>query len=88
LVFNQTLIFFTNRDDHVDWVGDEERNPDCGIANQLKEQGKGKMEAILEAAAMRLRPILMTSLATMLGALPIALALVPVRRAGCRWVLW
>jgi multidrug efflux pump len=45
------------------------------FANQLKEQGKTKMEAILEASAMRLRPILMTSLATMLGALPIALAL-------------
>lgn len=45
------------------------------FANQLKEQGKTKMEAILEAASMRLRPILMTSIATMLGALPIALAL-------------
>jgi len=45
------------------------------FANQLKEQGKSKMEAILEASTMRLRPILMTSIATMLGALPIALAL-------------
>jgi multidrug efflux pump len=45
------------------------------FANQLKEQGKTKMEAIMEASAMRLRPILMTSLATALGALPIALAL-------------
>ena len=33
------------------------------------------MEAILEAAQQRLRPILMTSLATSLGALPIALSL-------------
>ena len=45
------------------------------FANQLRESGKSKMEAIMEAAALRLRPILMTSLATMLGALPIALAL-------------
>ncbi|MBC7863484.1 MAG: efflux RND transporter permease subunit [Bacteroidia bacterium] len=45
------------------------------FANQLKEQGKTKMDAIHEAAAMRLRPILMTSIATALGALPIALAL-------------
>jgi multidrug efflux pump len=45
------------------------------FANQLKEQGKNKMDAILEASSMRLRPILMTSIATMLGALPIALAL-------------
>jgi len=45
------------------------------FANQLKEQGMNKMDAILEASSMRLRPILMTSIATMLGALPIALAL-------------
>ncbi|HOY97075.1 MAG TPA: efflux RND transporter permease subunit, partial [Catalimonadaceae bacterium] len=40
-----------------------------------REQGLGKREAVLEAAAARLRPILMTSLASALGALPIALAL-------------
>jgi multidrug efflux pump subunit AcrB len=45
------------------------------FANQLKEQGKPVHEAIREAAAARLRPILMTSLAIALGALPIALAL-------------
>ncbi len=45
------------------------------FANQLKEQGKTVKEAIKEAAQARLRPILMTSLATSLGALPIALAL-------------
>ncbi|MEX1189125.1 MAG: efflux RND transporter permease subunit [Bacteroidia bacterium] len=45
------------------------------FANQLREQGKEKSVAILEAAVARLRPILMTTLATALGALPIALAL-------------
>ena len=45
------------------------------FANQLREQGMPKMEAILEASEARLRPILMTSLAIALGALPIALAL-------------
>jgi multidrug efflux pump len=45
------------------------------FANQLKEKGATKHEAALEAAVSRLRPILMTSLATALGALPIALAL-------------
>jgi len=44
------------------------------FANQLKEQGMSVKEAIREAAAARLRPILMTSIATALGALPIALA--------------
>jgi multidrug efflux pump len=45
------------------------------FANQLREKGMDKPEAILEASVSRYRPILMTSLATMLGALPIALAL-------------
>ncbi len=45
------------------------------FANHLKEQGKSKAEAILLAAEARLRPILMTSLAIVLGALPIAMAL-------------
>lgn len=45
------------------------------FANQLREQGKSKREAILEASESRLRPILMTSLTIALGALPIALSL-------------
>ena len=45
------------------------------FANQLQEQGMTKIAAIHEAAASRLRPILMTSIATALGALPIALAI-------------
>lgn len=45
------------------------------FANQLREEGKEKYEAIMEAAESRLRPILMTSLAIALGALPIAMSL-------------
>jgi multidrug efflux pump len=45
------------------------------FANQLREQGLPKSKAILQAAEARLRPILMTTMATVLGALPIALAL-------------
>lgn len=45
------------------------------FANQLRERGMAIREALIEAATARLRPILMTSLATILGALPIALAL-------------
>ncbi len=45
------------------------------FANQKREHGLQKMEAVVEAATQRLRPILMTSLATSLGALPIALSL-------------
>jgi len=45
------------------------------FANQKREKGEGKFEAVLDAATDRMRPILMTSLATSLGALPIALSL-------------
>ncbi|SEA87425.1 efflux RND transporter permease subunit [Pedobacter hartonius] len=45
------------------------------FANQLKEEGKSVHDAIREASVSRLRPILMTSLAIAIGALPIAMAL-------------
>ena len=44
------------------------------FANQRNEHGLPKMQAIKEAAAQRFRPILMTSLAGVLGCLPLALA--------------
>jgi multidrug efflux pump len=43
------------------------------FANQKKEQGIEKSKAVVDAAVQRFRPILMTSFATILGALPIAL---------------
>ena len=45
------------------------------FANQLREEGMSKLEAVLKASESRLRPILMTSLTIALGALPIALSL-------------
>jgi multidrug efflux pump len=44
------------------------------FTNQLRAQGKPMMEAVIEAATLRLRPILMTTGAMVLGALPLALA--------------
>lgn len=44
------------------------------FANQHKEAGRSKMEAIKDAAVQRLRPILMTSACTTLGLLPLAIA--------------
>jgi multidrug efflux pump subunit AcrB len=41
--------------------------------NELRAQGKGMIEALLEAGPARLRPILMTSAAMVLGMLPTAL---------------
>jgi multidrug efflux pump len=45
------------------------------FANQRRDAGHEKLEAVLHAAVERFRPILMTSLATILGVLPIALSL-------------
>lgn len=44
------------------------------FANQLQETGKNKLDAVMEAAALRLRPILMTTAAMVLGAIPLAMA--------------
>lgn len=44
------------------------------FANQLRERGFDAFQAVTEAATLRLRPILMTTCATILGALPLALA--------------
>ncbi len=45
------------------------------FANKKRESGLSKVDAVLQASGQRLRPILMTSLATSFGALPIALSL-------------
>jgi multidrug efflux pump len=44
------------------------------FANQLREQGRDKRQAVIESAVLRLRPILMTTGAMILGAIPLALA--------------
>ncbi len=44
-------------------------------ANQLKRSGLDAVSAILQSASIRLRPIIMTSMATIVGAMPIALGL-------------
>jgi multidrug efflux pump len=42
------------------------------FANQLRDEGRSARDAIVEAADLRLRPILMTSIATVAGAMPLA----------------
>ena len=44
------------------------------FANQLQEQGKSKLDAVIESATLRLRPILMTTGAMVLGSVPLAIA--------------
>ncbi|WP_221212296.1 efflux RND transporter permease subunit [Brevundimonas lenta] len=43
------------------------------FANQLRDQGRSIREAIIESSTLRLRPIIMTSIATAFGALPLVL---------------
>ncbi len=52
------------------------------FANHLQESGKAKLEAVLEASQTRLRPILMTTAATVVGHLPLVIASGP--GAGAR----
>jgi multidrug efflux pump len=52
------------------------------FANQLQERGMAKLEAVIEAASTRLRPILMTTAATVMGHFPLVLAKGP--GAGAR----
>ena len=47
------------------------------FTNHLREKGMGAKEALVEACPIRLRPILMTSIATIVGAIPPALAIGP-----------
>lgn len=74
--FNQTLNIFSEIG-MIMLIGLVTKNGILIVefANQLQERGEDKASAILNAASARLRPILMTTLATALGALPIALAL-------------
>jgi multidrug efflux pump len=44
------------------------------FANQLEAEGRRRMDAVIDAASLRLRPILMTTGAMVLGAVPLALA--------------
>lgn len=75
-VFNQTMNIFSNIG-LVMLIGLVTKNGILIVefANQKKSQGLSLVDAVRQAAVLRLRPILMTSLATMLGTLPIALAL-------------
>jgi multidrug efflux pump len=74
--FNQTLNIFSEIG-QIMLIGLVTKNGILIVefANQKKAAGLSSIDAVKEAARLRLRPILMTSLSTILGTLPIALAL-------------
>jgi hydrophobe/amphiphile efflux-1 (HAE1) family protein len=75
-IFNQTLNIFSEIG-MITLIGLVTKNGILIVefANKKRALGLSKFDAVVEAATQRLRPILMTSLATSLGALPIALSL-------------
>ncbi|MCB1833527.1 MAG: efflux RND transporter permease subunit, partial [Geminicoccaceae bacterium] len=44
------------------------------FANQLRDEGQGVRDAIIDASTLRLRPIIMTVISTILGAVPLMLS--------------
>lgn len=74
--FNQTINIFSQIG-QVMLIGLVTKNGILIVefANQKKAEGLEVLEAVKEAAVLRFRPILMTSFSTILGTLPIALAL-------------
>jgi HAE1 family hydrophobic/amphiphilic exporter-1/multidrug efflux pump len=74
--FNQTLNIFSEIG-MITLIGLVTKNGILIVefANKKREIGVPKIQAVIDASTQRLRPILMTSLATSLGALPIALSL-------------
>ncbi|HUC80650.1 MAG TPA: efflux RND transporter permease subunit, partial [Flavisolibacter sp.] len=75
-IFNQTINIFSQIG-MIMLIGLVTKNGILIVefANQNREKGMAKMDAAVYSAVQRLRPILMTSLAMALGALPIALSL-------------
>jgi multidrug efflux pump subunit AcrB len=75
-MFNQTLNIFSQIG-IIMLIGLVTKNGILIVefANQKREEGMEKINAVITASTLRLRPILMTSLATALGAVPIAFAI-------------
>ncbi|CAN5162135.1 efflux RND transporter permease subunit [soil metagenome] len=75
-IFNQTINIFSQIG-MIMLIGLVTKNGILIVefANKKREEGLSKFEAVIEASRLRLRPILMTSLAMALGSLPLALSL-------------
>jgi multidrug efflux pump len=63
-----------DRRDHADRHRLQERHPDRGVREPAARSRRQFVEATIEAAGARLRPVLMTTLATAVGAVPLMIA--------------
>ena len=66
-------------------AGRQERDPDCRIRQAAAERGKSRYDATVDACRLRLRPILMTSFAFILGVVPLVLPQEPGPRCAWPW---
>lgn len=76
LIFNQSLNIYSQIG-LIMLIGLVTKNSILIVefANQLRARGQSPVDAVIQAATIRLRPILMTSFATIFGVLPIAIGL-------------
>ena len=72
-----------HRADHR--AGEQERDPDRRVRPRAAHRGRSILEAAVEAARLRFRPILMTSFAFILGVVPLVIANGAGRAASGRW---
>ncbi len=71
---NELNVYRLRRHRHADRHREEERDHDDRLrAGGAAQEGKRRADAIFEACLLRFRPIMMTTLAAMMGTLPIAL---------------
>ena len=70
----QNDVILPDRARHADRARGEERDPDRRVRRAAAAQGLSIVDAAIEAARIRLRPILMTSLAFILGVMPLVFA--------------
>ena len=88
LALGYSLNIYTQIHHHADRSRRQERDIIVEFANQRRDAGLPFETALVEAAQVRLRPILMTSIATVLGVLPLVFHMAPAPKHARISVSW